>query len=88
MKGDEGNVLVVDDNEVNRDLLARQLHRQRYGVSVFVDRFEVNFVLSVARIDACWTKKRPRDREQAYLQKLTEEQEKSKRLLPKEGTNG
>ncbi|MEG4109484.1 adenylate/guanylate cyclase domain-containing protein [Microcoleus sp. S13_C5] len=37
MKGDEGSVLVVDDNEVNRDLLARRLQRQGHLVTVAED---------------------------------------------------
>ena len=37
MKGDEGSVLVVDDNEVNRDLLARRLQRQGHVVTVAED---------------------------------------------------
>jgi class 3 adenylate cyclase len=150
MKGDEGSVLVVDDNEVNRDLLARRLQRQGHVVTVAVDGsqalelmrsapfdlvlldimmpqmngYEVlehlkadeklryipvimisavddidsivrcielgaedylskpfNPVLLKARISACLEKKRLRDQEQAYLQKLADEQEKSERLL-------
>jgi adenylate cyclase len=150
MKGDEGSVLVVDDNEVNRDLLARRLQRQGHVVTAAVDGcqalelmrsapfdlvlldimmpqmngYEVlehlkadeklrhipvimisavddidsivrcielgaedylskpfNPVLLKARISACLEKKRLRDQEQAYLQKLAEEQEKSERLL-------
>ncbi|NJK69280.1 MAG: response regulator [Microcoleus sp. CSU_2_2] len=150
MKGDEGSVLVVDDNEVNRDLLARRLQRQGHAVTVAVDGsqalelmrsapfdlvlldimmpqmngYEVlehlkadeklryipvimisavddidsivrciqlgaedylskpfNPVLLKARISACLEKKRLRDQEQAYLQKLADEQEKSERLL-------
>lgn len=150
MKGDEGSVLVVDDNEVNRDLLARRLQRQGHVVTVAVDGsqalelmrsapfdlvlldimmpqmngYEVlehlkadeklryipvimisavddidsivrciqlgaedylskpfNPVLLKARISACLEKKRLRDQEQAYLQKLAHEQEKSERLL-------
>ncbi|MFM9264774.1 adenylate/guanylate cyclase domain-containing protein [Tychonema sp. BBK16] len=37
MKGDESSVLVVDDNEVNRDLLARRLQRQGHAVTVAED---------------------------------------------------
>ena len=37
MKGDQGSVLVVDDNEVNRDLLARRLQRQGHAVTVAED---------------------------------------------------
>jgi adenylate cyclase len=150
MKGDEGCVLVVDDNEVNRDLLARRLQRQGLAVSVAEDGFQAlemmrsqpfdlvlldimmpqmngyqvlehlkadeklryipvimisavddidsivrcielgaedylskpfNPVLLKARIGACLEKKRLRDKEQAYVQKLAEEQEKSERLL-------
>jgi adenylate cyclase len=39
MKGDEGSVLVVDDNEVNRDLLASRLQRQRQPIFDF--RFSI-----------------------------------------------
>lgn len=150
MKGDEGCVLVVDDNEVNRDLLARRLQRQGHAVSVAEDGFQAlemmrsqpfdlvlldimmpqmngyqvlehlkadeklryipvimisavddidsivrcielgaedylskpfNPVLLKARIGACLEKKWLRDKEQAYLQKLAQEQEKSERLL-------
>ncbi|MCU0545021.1 MAG: response regulator [Oscillatoriaceae cyanobacterium Prado104] len=150
MKGEEGCVLVVDDNEVNRDLLARRLQRQGHAVSVAEDGFQAlemmrsqpfdlvlldimmpqmngyqvlehlkadeklryipvimisavddidsivrcielgaedylskpfNPVLLKARIGACLEKKWLRDKEQAYLQKLAEEQEKSERLL-------
>ncbi|NJR21609.1 MAG: response regulator [Richelia sp. CSU_2_1] len=150
MKGDEGCVLVVDDNEVNRDLLARRLQRQGHAVSVAEDGFQAlemmrsqpfdlvlldimmpqmngyqvlehlkadeklryipvimisavddidsivrcielgaedylskpfNPVLLKARIGACLEKKWLRDKEQAYLKKLAEEQEKSERLL-------
>ncbi|WP_293354927.1 MULTISPECIES: adenylate/guanylate cyclase domain-containing protein [unclassified Microcoleus] len=37
MKTDDGSVLVVDDNEVNRDLLARRLQRQGHAVTVAED---------------------------------------------------
>ncbi len=40
MKGDEGSVLVVDDNEVNRDLLAGRLQRQDRAVSFAEDEFQ------------------------------------------------
>jgi len=30
----EGNILVVDDNEMNRDMLSRRLQRQKYDVDV------------------------------------------------------
>ncbi|MGL4378503.1 MAG: response regulator, partial [Microcoleaceae cyanobacterium] len=40
MKTEESNVLVVDDNEVNRDLLARRLQRQSHHVTVAADGFE------------------------------------------------
>jgi CheY-like chemotaxis protein len=88
MKGDEGSVLVVDDNEVNRDLLARRLQRQGRAVSVAEDGFQVNPLLRSTRIGACLAKKRIQDRPPAYLQQFTEEQEKSESLLGKEETNG
>lgn len=40
MKPDEGHVLVVDDNEVNRDLLARRLQRQGHTVAAAADGFQ------------------------------------------------
>ena len=58
-----------------------------YVVSVAVD-VQANPVLRATRLGACLAKQRLRDREQADLQTLTEEQEKSERLLGKENTNG
>ena len=40
MKIDQSNVLVVDDNEVNRDLLARRVQRQGHKVSGASNGFE------------------------------------------------
>ena len=40
MKHDQGNVLVVDDNQVNRDLLARRLKRQGHLVTNAADGFQ------------------------------------------------
>ncbi|MDJ0554306.1 MAG: adenylate/guanylate cyclase domain-containing protein [Microcoleaceae cyanobacterium MO_207.B10] len=40
MKHDQGNVLVVDDNQVNRDLLLRRLKRQGHLVSYAADGFQ------------------------------------------------
>ncbi|MGB3511144.1 MAG: adenylate/guanylate cyclase domain-containing protein [Microcoleaceae cyanobacterium] len=40
MKHDQGNVLVVDDNQVNRDLLARRLKRQGHLVTNATDGFQ------------------------------------------------
>lgn len=40
MKVDQSHVLVVDDNEVNRDLLSRRLKRQGHTVSTAVDGFQ------------------------------------------------
>jgi len=145
-----GTVLVVDDNEMNRDMLSRRLERQGHKViaaengrkalevleSTKVDLvlldilmpeldglqtlellkadsalrhtpvimlsaldeidsvvrcIEIgaddylpkpfNPVLLNARISACLEKKRLRDQEQAYLEQLTAEREKSERLL-------
>ncbi len=150
MNPDPDIVLIVDDNEVNRDLLARRIRREGYEVRVACDGFEAlevvrsesldlilldimmpqmngyqvlealkydpvlryipvimisavndldsvvrcielgaedylskpfNPVLLKARINACLEKKRLRDQEQAYLQKLAIEQEKSEKLL-------
>ncbi len=144
------SVLVVDDNEVNRDLLGRRLQRQGHTVAVAVDGCEAlemiratsfdlvfldimmprmngyqvleqlkadpslrhipvivisalddidsivrcielgaedyltkpfNPILLKARIEASLEKKRLRDLEQAYLEKLQIEQENSERLL-------
>jgi adenylate cyclase len=150
MKPDHGFILVVDDNESNRDLLSRRLGRQGHTILTAGDGrqaleqmrqesfdlvlldimmpgmngYEVlerlkadkdlrhipvimisalddldsvvrcielgaedylfkpfNPTLLKARIGACLEKKRLRDQEQAYLQQLKEEQEKSERLL-------
>jgi len=51
MKGDEGSVLVVDDNEVNRDLLARRLQRQGHRVSVAEDGFQALEMMRSAPFD-------------------------------------
>ncbi len=40
MKHDQGNVLVVDDNQVNRDLLARRVKRQGHLISSASDGFQ------------------------------------------------
>ncbi|MEM1172724.1 MAG: adenylate/guanylate cyclase domain-containing protein [Cyanobacteria bacterium P01_H01_bin.35] len=40
MKHDQGNVLVVDDNLVNRDLLARRVKRQGHVISSASDGFQ------------------------------------------------
>ena len=45
MKGDESSLLVVDDNEVNRDLLARRLQRQGHLVTVAEDGFQVRSMM-------------------------------------------
>ncbi|USR92206.1 response regulator [Phormidium yuhuli AB48] len=143
-------VLVVDDNEANRDLLRRRLKRQGYEAMVAEDGFRAlelmaehsfdlvlldimmpgmngyqvlekmkadadlrdipvlvisalddiesvvkcielgaedylpkpfNPILLKARLGACLEKKRLRDQEKAYLEKLTIEQGKSERLL-------
>jgi adenylate cyclase len=114
MKGEEGSVRVVNDNQVNRDLLARRLQCQgqpiwdlRFGIldllhtlgwslEILDFRFTIceddlsqpfNPVLRAAR-GVGLAKQRLRNREQAAKQKLTEEQEKSERLLGKEETNG
>jgi CheY-like chemotaxis protein len=88
MKRYEGSVLVVEDNEVNCDLLARQFQRQYCAVIFAGGEFQVQPVLQAARLGASRAKKRFQDREQADLQKSIEKQEKSERLLGKENTNG
>jgi len=40
MKHDQGNVLVVDDNQVNRDLLARRVKRQGHAIGSASDGFQ------------------------------------------------
>ena len=145
-----GSVLVVDDNEINRDMLCRRLERQghkvveaengrkalevlekvkvdvvlldilmpeldglqtlellkanpahRYTPVIMLSALDeldsvvrciengaedylakpFNPVLLNARISACLEKKRLRDQEQAYLEQLSAEREKSERLL-------
>jgi CheY-like chemotaxis protein len=88
MKGDRGCMLVVDDNEVNRDLLARLLQRQGNAAIVAGGGYQVNPLLRATRIGACLAKKRIQDGEPADRQKFAEKQEKSECLLGKEETNG
>jgi CheY-like chemotaxis protein len=40
MEAQPDRVLIVDDNEVNRDLLAKRLQRQGYGVTVVSNGLE------------------------------------------------
>ena len=51
MKGDESSVLVVDDNEVNRDLLARRLQRQGHAVTVAEDGLQALELMRSAPFD-------------------------------------
>ncbi|MEZ2239413.1 adenylate/guanylate cyclase domain-containing protein [Microcoleus sp.] len=51
MKGDESRVLVVDDNEVNRDLLARRLQRQGHAVTVAEDGVQALELMRSAPFD-------------------------------------
>lgn len=150
MELEQACVLVVDDNEANRDLLRRRLKKQGYSVTVAENGYRAleliesepvdlvlldimmprmngyqvleqikanpelrhipvlvisalddlesvvkcielgaedylskpfNPILLKARIGACLEKKRLRDREKAYLQQLSQEREKSERLL-------
>ena len=46
MAGQAYSILVVDDNEMNRDLLTRRLERQGYQVTVAVDGQDALDVLS------------------------------------------
>ena len=46
MAGQAYSILVVDDNEMNRDLLTRRLERQGYSVTVAVDGQQALDVLS------------------------------------------
>ena len=46
MAGQAYSILVVDDNEMNRDLLTRRLERQGYRVTVAVDGQQALDVLS------------------------------------------
>ncbi|NJL66988.1 MAG: hypothetical protein HC786_05230 [Richelia sp. CSU_2_1] len=88
MKRDEGSVLVVEDNEVNRDLLACWFQYQGRALSFAGGGFQFKSVLHMARSGADRAKNRLPDREQADLPQSIEKQEKSERLLGKENTNG
>ena len=51
MTGNQYSVLVVDDNEMNRDLFTRRLERQGYQVTVAVDGLQALEVLDHADFD-------------------------------------
>ena len=51
MDAEPDRVLVVDDNEVNRDLLARRLQRQGYEVKVASNGFEALEMMSSMSLD-------------------------------------
>ena len=51
MTGPQYSILVVDDNEMNRDLLTRRLERQGYQVTVAVDGLQALEKLDQADFD-------------------------------------
>ncbi len=51
MTGPQYSLLVVDDNEMNRDLLTRRLERQGYQVTVAVNGLQALEVLDQADFD-------------------------------------
>ena len=51
MTGSQYSLLVVDDNEMNRDLLTRRLERQGYQVTVAVNGLEALEKLDQADFD-------------------------------------
>ena len=51
MTGPQYSLLVVDDNEMNRDLLTRRLERQGYQVTVAVDGLQALEILDQADFD-------------------------------------
>ena len=51
MTGHQYSLLVVDDNEMNRDLLTRRLERQGYQVTVAVDGLQALEILDQADFD-------------------------------------
>lgn len=51
MEAQPDRVLIVDDNEVNRDLLAKRLQRQGYGVTVVSNGFEALEMMASMSLD-------------------------------------
>ena len=51
MTSPQYSLLVVDDNEMNRDLLTRRLERQGYQVTVAVDGLQALEILDQANFD-------------------------------------
>lgn len=51
MSESKGHLLVVDDNELNRDMLSRRLERKGYDVDVAVDGYEALDKIAAARFD-------------------------------------
>ncbi|CAD5969185.1 Adenylate cyclase [Planktothrix tepida] len=51
MDAEPDRVLIVDDNEVNRDLLAKRLQRQGYGVTVASNGFEALELMGSMSLD-------------------------------------
>jgi len=51
MTGSQYSILVVDDNEMNRDLLTRRLERQGYHVTVAIDGLQALEKLDHADFD-------------------------------------
>ena len=51
-----GRILVVDDNEANRDMLRRQLEKQQHEVSTAADGFAALRACGrPGSISCCWT---------------------------------
>lgn len=44
-------VLIVDDNEINRDMLARRLHRRDFNISMAVNGREALSMIQLNRYD-------------------------------------
>ena len=51
MDSEQATILIVDDNEMNRDLLSRRLRRQGYGVATAENGREALKVIEAARFD-------------------------------------
>lgn len=51
MPGEQARLMVVDDNEMNRDLLARRLQREGYAVSIAEDGYKALALIKTRRFD-------------------------------------
>ncbi len=47
----QGNLLVVDDNEMNRDMLSRRLKREGYTVNVAEDGYQALEMIKTQKFD-------------------------------------